>query len=110
MLHDNVRFNVSSDVITVNDRTFARGSLVILKGNNRPEVDAVLGRLASEIHIAVTPVDSGWSGATSFGSSSKLILREALELFRIASSPYETAVVHSTLGELFARSGRRNLS
>jgi hypothetical protein len=42
---------------------------VILKGNNKPEVDASLERLARETAITVMPVDSGWTGATSFGSS-----------------------------------------
>jgi len=69
MLRDGIRFNVSDDVVTVNDRNFARGSLVVLKGNNKPEVDATLERIASEISIATTPIDSGWTGATSFGSS-----------------------------------------
>src|SRR3954463_1409506 len=69
MLRDGLRFNVSDDVITVNDRHFARGSLVVLKGNNKPDVDATLERIAREISIATTPIDSGWTGATSFGSS-----------------------------------------
>lgn len=69
MLRDNVRFNVSDDVVTVNDRNFARGSLVILKGNNKPEVDAALERITRDANVAVVPVDSGWTGATNFGSS-----------------------------------------
>jgi hypothetical protein len=69
MLRDGVRFSVSDDVVTVNDHGFARGSLVILKGNNKPDLDASLERIARESSIAVTPIDSGWTGATSFGSS-----------------------------------------
>jgi hypothetical protein len=69
MLRDGIRFNVSDDVVTVNERNFARGSIVVLKGNNKPDVDTALERLAREIAIAVTPIDSGWTGATSFGSS-----------------------------------------
>jgi hypothetical protein len=69
MLRDGLRFNVSDDVVIVNDRNFARGSLVVLKGNNKPDVDATLERIAREISIATTPIDSGWTGATSFGSS-----------------------------------------
>ncbi|MEA2164555.1 MAG: hypothetical protein QOK37_2682 [Thermoanaerobaculia bacterium] len=69
MLRDSVRFNVSDDVVTVNDRNFARGSLVVLKGNNKPDVDTALERVAREADIAIVPVDSGWTGATSFGSS-----------------------------------------
>jgi hypothetical protein len=69
MLRDSVRFNVADDVLTVNERNFARGSLVILKGNNKPDVDAALERLVHDTGVAVLPVDSGWTGATSFGSS-----------------------------------------
>src|SRR5258706_686413 len=69
MLRDGLRFNVSDDVVTVNDRNFARGSLVVLKGNNKPDVDAALERIARDTAVATTPIDSGWTGATSFGSS-----------------------------------------
>jgi hypothetical protein len=69
LLRDDVRFNVSDDVVTVNERNFARGSIVVLKGNNKPELDAQLERVAREAGIAVLPIDSGWTGATSFGSS-----------------------------------------
>jgi hypothetical protein len=69
MLRESVRFNVSDDVITVNERNFARGSLVILKGNNKADVDAALTRVVHDAGIAIMPVDSGWTGATSFGSS-----------------------------------------
>ncbi len=69
MLRDGLRFNVSDDVVTVNDRNFARGSLVVLKGNNKPDVDAALERVARDTAVATTPIDSGWTGATSFGSS-----------------------------------------
>src|SRR5205807_10144811 len=44
-------------------------SLVILKGNNKADVDAALGRVVHDAGIAIMPVDSGWTGATSFGSS-----------------------------------------
>lgn len=69
MLRDAIRFNVSDDVVTVNERTFARGSVVVLKGNNKSDLDAALERVARETGVAVTPIDSGWTGATSFGSS-----------------------------------------
>jgi hypothetical protein len=69
MLRDGIRFNVSDDVVTVNDRNFARGSVVVLKGNNKPDVDTALERVARETNVSTTPIDSGWTGATSFGSS-----------------------------------------
>jgi hypothetical protein len=69
MLRDAIHFNVSEDVVSVNDRNFARGSLVVLKGNNKPELDASLEQVIHDTGAAVTPIDSGWTGATSFGSS-----------------------------------------
>ena len=69
MLHDAIRFNVSEDVITVNDHNFARGSVVVLKGNNKSDLDASLERAIRDTGAAITPIDSGWTGATSFGSS-----------------------------------------
>jgi len=69
MLHDGIRFNVSEDVVSVNDHNFARGSVVVLKGNNKPDLDASLERVIRDTGAAITPIDSGWTGATSFGSS-----------------------------------------
>jgi hypothetical protein len=69
MLRDSIRFNVSEDVVNVNDHNFARGSVVVLKGNNKPDLDASLERVIRDSGAAVTPIDSGWTGATSFGSS-----------------------------------------
>ena len=36
MLADSVRFSVSEDPVNVGDRSFARGTIIILKGNNKP--------------------------------------------------------------------------
>ncbi|MBV8544317.1 MAG: hypothetical protein JO088_06185 [Acidobacteria bacterium] len=69
MLHDSIRFNVSEDVINVNDHNFARGSVVVLKGNNKSDLDASLERVIRDTGAVITPIDSGWTGATSFGSS-----------------------------------------
>ena len=69
MLRDGIRFNVSEDVVSVNDRNFARGSVVVLKGNNKSDLDASLEKVIRDSGAAITPIDSGWTGATSFGSS-----------------------------------------
>jgi hypothetical protein len=69
MLRDGIRFNVSEDVVSVNDRNFARGSVVVLKGNNKPDLDASLEKVIRDTAATITPIDSGWTGATSFGSS-----------------------------------------
>jgi hypothetical protein len=69
MLRDGIHFNVSEDVVSVNDHNFARGSVVVLKGNNKSDLDASLGNVIRDSGAAITPIDSGWTGATSFGSS-----------------------------------------
>ncbi len=68
LLKDKVKFSVSDDVVTIGERSFARGALVILKGNNGAELDATLDRLARETLAEVVPIASGWTGTTSFGS------------------------------------------
>jgi Zinc carboxypeptidase len=68
LLKEGVKFSVSEDVVTVADRLFGRGALVILKGNNKSDLDATLERLGRETAAEIAPVESGWSGNTSFGS------------------------------------------
>jgi hypothetical protein len=54
----------------------ARGTLVILKGNNAQDVDTRLQRAANETGVTVTPLDSGWTGGTAFGSSKIHFVRD----------------------------------
>lgn len=68
MLRDDVKFNVSEDPIVIGDRTFARGTIVVLKGNNKNDVDAALERIGREEMVAFAPVETGWIGGTAFGS------------------------------------------
>jgi hypothetical protein len=68
MLKSNVKFSVSDDVVGVGERNFARGTIVVLKGNNAADVDATLDRLSRETGAEIVPIESGWTGTTSFGS------------------------------------------
>jgi hypothetical protein len=68
MLQDGVRFSVSEDSVVVADRTFSRGTLIVLKGGNKPDVDASLSRIARDLNLNVYPLESGWTGGTAFGS------------------------------------------
>src|SRR5205823_7776664 len=68
MLTDSVRFSVSEDPVNLVDHSFARGTIIILKGNNKPEVDNTLSRISHDLNISVYPLESGWTGGTSFGS------------------------------------------
>ena len=68
MLSDSVRFSVSEDSVTVGDRSFARGTVIVLKGNNKPEADTTLAHIARDLNVTVFPLESGWTGGTAFGS------------------------------------------
>ena len=68
LLEDKVRFNVVDSDIRVGDRTYARGSLIILKGNNGKDLDARLEAIAKASAVSVVTLESGWMGGTAFGS------------------------------------------
>jgi len=68
LLAGEIRFSVSEDPVSVGNRSFARGTLLILKGNNKPDLDANLARIARDAHVAIEPLESGWTGGTAFGS------------------------------------------
>jgi hypothetical protein len=68
MLKEGIKFSVSDDAVTVADRTFARGSVIILKGNAGADVDTKLGRIAHDVNVSTFGLDSGWTGGTAFGS------------------------------------------
>src|SRR5258706_3911014 len=68
MLKDSVKFSVSEDPVSVTDRTFARGTVIILKGNNGAELDAKLEKMAKAVNVGIYPLESGWMGGTAFGS------------------------------------------
>jgi hypothetical protein len=68
LLDANIRFSVADGDLALGDRTFSRGSIIVLRNNNPKEVDARLESLVRESGVTIAPVDSGWLGATSFGS------------------------------------------
>ncbi len=68
LLEDKVRFNVVDSDIRVGDHTHARGSLIILKGNNGTDLDARLQAIAQASGVSVVTLESGWMGGTAFGS------------------------------------------
>ena len=68
MLRESVHFSVSDDSLTSGDRVFARGTLVILKGNNAGDLDVRLDALSRATGAVIIAVDSGWTGTASFGS------------------------------------------
>ncbi|HSP15708.1 MAG TPA: M14 metallopeptidase family protein [Thermoanaerobaculia bacterium] len=68
LLRDDVKFSVADEELPAGDRTYPRGSIVILKGNNRADLDKVLADAARAAGTAVVPLESGWMGGASFGS------------------------------------------
>jgi len=68
LLRNSINFSVSDDEVSFGDRTYARGSLIVLKGNNRSDLDATLQRVASDTGVNIVPLESGWTGGTAFGS------------------------------------------
>ena len=76
MLRDGVKFSVSEDVVPVGDRNLARGTLVVLKGNNKSDLDATLERIARDTSVTVVSLDSGWTGGSAFGSEKIRFVRD----------------------------------
>ena len=76
LLEEDVKFSVVDSEIPVGERTFARGSLIILKGNNNPDLDGRLNAIAREVGVSVVPLESGWMGGTGFGSEKIRFVRD----------------------------------
>ncbi|MEA2491749.1 MAG: hypothetical protein QOH21_3541 [Acidobacteriota bacterium] len=68
LLENKVNFSVIDSDAPAGDRTFSRGSLVVLKGNNPATLDATLERVVTATGATVIPLESGWVGGLSFGS------------------------------------------
>ena len=68
LLESDVNFSVSESDVTVGDRTFTRGTLIILKGNNKDTLDATLSGIAADTGVNAVALESGWMGGTAFGS------------------------------------------
>ena len=68
LLANDVHFSVADSRIPIGERTFAPGTLVILKGNNRADLDAVLRTAAAEAGATVVPLETGWMGGAALGS------------------------------------------
>lgn len=68
LLAEKIRFSVSDTAVTAGDRTYARGTLVILEGNNPPTLEATLAKVVAETSATLVPLESGWMGGIAFGS------------------------------------------
>jgi hypothetical protein len=68
LLDYDIRFSVIDSEANTGERTYARGSLLVLKGNNEKDLDARLQTIVAASGVTITPVESGWMGGISFGS------------------------------------------
>jgi hypothetical protein len=68
LLGDKINFSVSDAPIDAGAQKYARGTLVILKGNNGKDLDSRLEVIARETSTSVIPLESGWIGGTALGS------------------------------------------
>ena len=75
-LAEEVKFSVGEDAMSIADRRFARGSLIVLKGNNKPDVDTTLERISRETSTTFVPIESGWTGGMAFGSEKIHFIRD----------------------------------
>ncbi|HEY0157193.1 MAG TPA: M14 family zinc carboxypeptidase [Thermoanaerobaculia bacterium] len=76
LLASDISFSVVDSEIPVGDRTYARGSIIVLKGNNGEDLEGRLSALAGQVAIAVAPLESGWMGGTGFGSEKIRFVRD----------------------------------
>jgi hypothetical protein len=76
MLDAGINFSVSEDQVSFGDRTYARGSLIVLKGNNKAGFESTLEKLSSETGAAIVPLETGWTGGTAFGSEKIHFVRD----------------------------------
>ncbi|HET7737449.1 MAG TPA: M14 family zinc carboxypeptidase, partial [Tepidiformaceae bacterium] len=67
-LHEGIQFSVADSPLTFEERTFPRGSIIVLKGNNGASVDELVERTAARSGVHAVPIDTGWSGGATFGS------------------------------------------
>jgi hypothetical protein len=68
MLAEKIRFSVSEQEVVIGDKKYARGSLVILEGNNAANIEETLTKLVAATGATLVPLESGWNGGTALGS------------------------------------------
>jgi hypothetical protein len=67
LLRNGINFSVTDSDLNAGDRTFVRGTLIILKGSNK-DLDTALEGAVRAADVNVIPLESGWMGGTAFGS------------------------------------------
>jgi hypothetical protein len=68
LLDEKVNFSIAVMPIRHEGRSFSRGSLVILRGNNGEDLDTRLERASEATRASLIPLASGWAEGSGFGS------------------------------------------
>lgn len=76
LLEKHVNFSIAAAELPAANTTHPRGTIVILKGNNPPDLDATLIAAAREFGVTLVGLDSGWMGGTAFGSEKLRYVRD----------------------------------
>jgi hypothetical protein len=75
-LDAHVNFSVAEHEVVMGDKTYTRGSLIVLKGNNASNVDATLGAITRDVSVGIASIESGWTGGTALGSEDIHYIRD----------------------------------
>lgn len=86
-----VRFGVIPDAFEIDGKTWARGSLAILRYKNVERLEEALREIARAQGARFTPVDRGWVGEISLGSDSIEIFLDPQILLLGGEGTYPTS-------------------
>ncbi|HSP34518.1 MAG TPA: M14 family metallopeptidase [Thermoanaerobaculia bacterium] len=68
LLSKDVKFSVFDQEVDAGSRRYARGSIIVLKGNNANDLDRVLAAVSKSTQTTIVAVESGWMGGMTLGS------------------------------------------
>lgn len=68
LLAEGITFRVSGEPLVLGGGSYARGSILVLKGSNSDDAEEKVLAAARATGVNVVAVDSGWTGGTALGS------------------------------------------
>ncbi len=76
MLRGEIRFHVARSDLDAGERTLRRGSLIVRRDGNGPDLDDKLTRIARETGANFIPVEQAWAGRMTLGSPQLAFVRD----------------------------------
>ena len=76
LLRGGIRFHVADAELPFGEESWPRGSVVVLKANNNASVDDRMATAVRDLAVSIVPLQTGWVGATTFGSERIRFVRE----------------------------------